>query len=796
MFKKLYRIKFIFLLFASLGFPNVNGETITIRGTVLDSDSVTLPGVAVVINHGDYGTATDRDGAFLFEDLPVATYHLTAQMVGFRTYSQTIEADGGSTLDITIVLEEDEFELHEVRVTGFRQEVLSRGESVSVRVVDADFLGSGRSGSLMQTLETLPGVHSMNIGSGVSKPVIRGLGYYRVVFANNGIKQAGQHWSSHTGLSVDQSNIHHLEVIMGPASLRFGSDAIGGVINTLPPDIPEAERVTGHLSFTGKSNTGWLGGSARLSARSGDFYFHTNITHNNFGDFQVPYTDVFLLPAPVSSAEASHEVELGDHVPNTAGRENALAFTAGLNRSWGNSYLDFSFHQSKTGFFDWVGLMRESTRLEHEESNRDIRIPYQIVDNYAIYHYTNAVFDKSRLQLAFGYQYNVSSEHSPLFDRTGNRIEELRYFRDNRDNLELELTLHNFTANAVYSLRQFVNQRFDLVVNTGYETNLTDGYSHILPEYDRISAGAGIIHQINISPRWLINSGLRFDLHHFEMEESVNPDPEYGDPVFNEHYRKLFTGTGFSFGVNYLPDPLTVMKINIGKSYRIPSAYELGAYGLHRHEGRFERGDTDIDPEESYQLDLSLDRSWEDMTLSISPFVNYFTNYLFLNPSPELRPEGQVYEYQQTDALLYGGEFSLERLFYDRIRVSAAAEYVYAINLDGMRALPFIPPLSVLSKVTYFFNNSGVVNNTRLCAKGRIAAAQRLTVPNELDTPGYAVLNLSLCTDVAIGNQQAEVSFRVNNLLDARYFNHVSFYRRMRIPEPGRDFQLHFTIPF
>ncbi len=792
-FRSIFRC-FLIALFFLIQSSNAYSLVLTISGIVIDEDEQAMPGVTISLNEGSYGTVTDHSGAFAFKELPVNTYRIEASFIGYEAYTTTLEP-GSAGLHIIIQLTVKEYELEEVSIVNNRRETFRRAESTSVDVIGKNFLRTNRSGSLMQTLQSIPGVHSMNIGSGVSKPVIRGLGYYRVVFAQNGIKQSGQHWSSHTGLSVDQQSIHHLEIIKGPASLRFGSDAIGGVINTLPANIPQPGEFSGQVSLTGKTNTRWLGGSAGLSARRGDVYMHTNITHNSFGDFKVPFTDVFILPAPVSSAEASHEVELGDYVPNTAGRENAFSLTTGVVRPWGNSYVDFNYHSTKTGFFDWVGLQRESTREKHEESNRDIRIPYQTVDNYSLYHFTNAYFGENRLEIALGYQYNVSSEHSPLFDRTGNRREELIYFRD-RDNLELELSLHNFSANVVYSFRGFENQQIDFVLNSAWEHNLIDGYSHILPEYDRISAGAGIIHQYSLSDKWLVNSGARVDFHRFEMKEALNPDPAFGVPVFNPGYSNVYQGTAFSLGLNYLPDNKTIVKLNVGKSYRMPSAYELGAYGLHRHEGRFEKGDVSINPEQSWQLDLGFDKNWQDTEVSVSPFVNYFTNYLYLNPTPELRPEGQVYEYQQTDALLYGGEISLKKTFRNRIRFMAAGEYVYAVNLDGMRSLPFIPPLSVLSKITYMFNNTGVVNNSRFCIEGIWAGAQNFTVPNELDTPGYLSLNASVCTDIRIGNQQANLSFRIRNILDNRYYNHISFYRRMRIPEPGRDFQILVTVPF
>lgn len=766
----------------------------TIEGTVYNDNGETLPGVNISLNGGKYGTACNSEGHFRFENLPQGTYSLTASFIGYNNFTKTINlADENITL--TIKMEPSHYMLDEVRVEENQRQIVNRAESITIERIQQDFLKNQQAGSLMQTLRQLPGVHSMNVGTGMSKPMIRGLGFYRVLFTNNGIRQAGQHWSSHIGLSIDQHCIEQMEIVKGPSSLRYGSDAIGGVINILPRSIPERGEFSGEVSFTGKSNTFWLGSTAAVSGRRGNFYFHANATHNSFGDYKVPDTDVFLLPAPVGAAHATHEVDLGDYVLNTAGVENAASFTSGLVKPWGNSYLNFSYHSSKNGFFDWMGLRHEENRKMHQENRREINYPYQQIDNYSINHFTNRFFGENKLEIALGYQYNTSGEHCVLTDRTGNRREDIEYYRS-LDNLELKLDLHSVNANILYSLRSYENHKFDFILNKGYEKNLIDGYAHIIPEYERISAGAAIVHRYNYTEQWVVNTGLRMDFHNLFMEESLNPDPAFGDSIFNPEYGKTFIGTAGSFGVNYLYDDNMVFKVNIGKSYRMPSVYELGAYGLHRHEGRFERGDLNIKPEEAWQLDVGFEKISDNLEFSLSPFVNYFTNYLFLNPTPELRSEGQVYEYHQNVALLYGGEASVEYTFSDKLRFRTGLEYVYALNVDLMRPLPFTPPFSVTSKLTYFLDDIGVFTGNRICFEAVKTGAQNNTVPNELNTPGYYSLNINLRTDIKVFDNPAKVRFKASNILDNRYYDHVSFYRRLRIPEQGRGFQLFLSIPF
>lgn len=788
--------KYIIIIITICLFNTVYSQNIVIQGKILDERNMPLPGVSVRLCEDRNGTTTNNDGYFVLNEIPCESDLLTASFIGYETYTLPIDRSR-KEIKIKINMQPTYHVLDEVQVSSNRDQEVRRAQSISVDIIRDDFLREHLSGSLMQTLNRVPGVTSSDIGSGVSKPIIRGLGYYRVVFAMNGIKQSGQFWNSHVGLSVDQQSIYNLEVIKGPSSLRFGSDAIGGVINILPPAIPENGKIRGQVTFTVKSNTQWIGTSARLSGRKKDFFFRTNITHNNFGDVKIPHTDVFYLPAPVSAIEATHKVELGKHVPNTAGRESAFAFTGGIVKPWGNSYFDIAYHHSKIGFFDWIGLQHEDQRNQHLESTRDIRVPYQNVENFSINHFTNRFFGKNKLELALGYQHNISAEHSILSDRTGNRRDDIMHYR-NLDNLELLLKLNTVSANAVYSYRAIDNHTLDFVLNTRYEQNSKDGYSHIIPDYNHKSAGTGVIYRYDISDRVIFNSGARIDIHNIDMPETLNPDPQFGDSIFNPDFNSNFYGTAFSTGISYLVSENWLLKANIGKSFRMPSAYELGAYGLHRHEGRFERGDLTINPEEAWQFDIAAELELDNFAFVVSPFANYFTNYLFLNPTPYLRAEGQVYEYQQTVALLYGGEISIFYNFYDNFNLRFAGEYVYTVNMETMRPLPFTPPFSALADISYNIEgiDNNIFKNMRVGFETVLAASQNHTVPNELKTPGYAILNFNFSSDIYLGNQKLSLIFRVRNLTDAKYFNHVSFYRRMRIPEPGRDFQINLQYKF
>lgn len=764
----------------------------SIIGYVYDENSRPYSGANVMLD-GNTGVVSDTSGKFVFEDLEVESFDLIVSAVGYKE-ERINGVVGSESEDIYVMLTPSIEQLDQVTIVGDLAEQVRRSESLSVQKVSKTFLRESVESNLVQTLNKIPGVNTMDVGTGVSKPMIRGLGHYRVVVAQNGVKQEGQQWSNHQGVSIDQHTVGDVEIIKGPASLVYGSDAIGGVINTLPARVPRNSGLSGELNLVGKTNSHWLGASGDVAWRSGDIYVQGALTINSFGDFIIPQVDSFLLPAPASASEASHKVVLGNQLYNTAGRENAVSLVSGIVKPWGRSYFEMSYHGTKTGFFDWQGMKNDSIRGLHQISRRDLKLPFQQVDNISVNHHTKRYFGEDNIEVSLGYQNNHTREFGNLSDRTGNRKEALNKYRE-KDNLELSLKQHTYSANVFYTRKRSEKMEWKFGSSSQFQFNDKDGYNHILPRYRRYGTGLFITNRYAPSKRWIINSGVRADVTYIDMEEALNPDPDFGQAIFNKELKKTYPGTAFSLGVNYLPSKQTIWKVNVGKSYRVPSVYELGAYGLHRHGGRFEKGDINNNSEVSWQLDMAVEQTWKNLSVQLSPFVNYFTNYLYLTPTPELRPEGQVFLYEQTQAMLWGGEAFVQYQHGKSWSIQSGLEYVYAVNLDLRRALPFTPPLSVKTEASYHPKDTDLLSENKLSLELVSVGAQNYTVPNELNTPGYHSLNFTGMTEVQIGKQEIHLMLKVQNILNSTYYNHTGFYRRLRIPEAGRDIQLFIGIP-
>ena len=779
----------LILVFVLVFYIPVLSQNLTIYGIVINETHTPLTRANIILNNGEFATTSNINGEFGFNNIPEKKYTLEISYIGYEKYTLLILPEIENNI-LKIEMQPSAQSLDEVVVNGDRKELIKKTESNNIEFISEGFIEENASGSLMQTIKKRPGINSIDIGSGLSKPMIRGLSYYRVVVAENGIKQEGQQWSAHHGLEIDQFAVEDVEIIKGPVSIRYGSDAIGGVINILSGSFPEPETTSGEISIIAKTNNDWLGVSGKISTRRNDYFLKATLTYNNYADYKVPADSFEYKPM--------HYAYLGNSLINTAGKELAALVQTGVIKNWGNSYFIISNYYHHNGFFAMARgeELVNFNRAGHQASNRDILLPHQKVNHTSINHFTNLYFGENKLEIALGFQNNLSQEYDRLQDISGNRPEDLNKYRKNY--LDLEYKLTTFSGNVAYSNKSLHHQTITIGFNSQYQKNSTDGFNHLLPEYSRFSMGIYTTHKYSFNDKWIWNNGIRMDYGIIELKETINPDTELGDSVFNPYLRNTYPSFVFSTGLNYAPASGYLLKLNIGKSFRMPAAYELGSYGIHKHTLRFEKGEPDLKPEEAYQLDLVFEKTSNNYSISITPFFNYFSNYIYLTPTPGFALgtfTGQVYEYRQNKAILTGGEIQVRVNPVKKLSFEVNGEYVYAVNLDSRSAIPYIPPLSVLSGIYYSPGFRKLFKDNRIGFEMFSVASQKLVAINEYSTDGYSSFNFIVKTKINLGNQMVSFVFQIQNLFNTKYFNHLSYYRRLQIPEPGRNIQLFISVP-
>lgn len=797
--KKIYMVFIAVMFFSTVVNSQVIGE---LSGSVTDENDLPLPGASILLIPGKGGTVTGSDGHFHFSDLVTGTYIINVSFIGYETFADTLKIK--KLQNVRIKMKPSVMTLNEVIIQEDYAKLRNREDSRNIEVVSDHFVKMNLSGSLMKSLERLPGVSTIDIGSGQSKPVIRGLGFNRIVVVENGIKHEGQQWGEDHGLEIDQYAVDRVEVVKGPASLMYGSDAIGGVIDIKQLNVPGKNSFGGSVNLTGKSNNNFFGTSINIFARRKALYFTGRVTLLDFADYKVPTDSVDIY---------SYKAALyKNHLRNTAGNEKNFHFSVGTIGQRFSTRFYFSNLHSKNGFFaNAHGLEPLHVDAElHDHSNRDIQFPYQEVNHVKLTNHSEWHGNNFNLRMELGFQNNFREEWSQyvshgympaIFPNT------LSFPAD----LERQFDKSVFSGNLKASFNPVANFSVTGGVNTEFHDNNISGRGFIIPAFTKKATGVFVFGKYYLSPNSILQAGVRFDYGRIDTETYSDwfPSPEVsnGDTLMSYLQRapeisRSFKNISWSLGFNQNWDKVN-LKANIGKSFRMPIAKELAANGVNYHQFSYEVGNPNLSPEVSYQLDLGAVYNTADFTVGISPFVNYFPNYIFLNPSADhdrLYGNGnQVFYYIQSEVLRFGGEIYSHYKLLKPLTIGVTGEYVYSEQLSGEKkgfTLPFSPPASLLFNLKYSPRNTSGVKNPYLSVDYKLAAQQKHIVPPEEKTNGYQLVNISLGGDLNFWKESITVAFQIQNVFNKKYFNHTNYYRRINVPEAGRNFVLNINIPF
>ena len=678
--------------------------------------------------------------------------------------------------DTTVVMEQ-------VDVASQRRRDFQMRTSQSSIQVTSDYLKQNFGGSLMQTLEHLPGVKAMSIGSGQSKPTIRGLGFNRLAVAEDGVKHEGQQWGDDHGLEIDQFAVDRAEIIKGPAALLYGSDAIGGVLNLYTNHVP-TRPFAGSVQLFGRTNNEQLGISAKVEGRSGRWFYRANATLIDYADYQVPADSIQYY---------SYWIRLKDRrLRNTAGAERDGSITVGYSGYNFHTDLRVSDSYSKRGFFaNAHGLEVRLSKIDYDRSRRDVDLPYQWVNHLKVMSHTTWRNELTDLELSLAYQNNRREEHSEPVSHG--------YMPMPEGTLERRFNKH--TATAMFSLRQAIgSHELRVGVSGEYQHNRRGGWGFIIPDFETFATGIYVMDRLTLRKGLVLNAGLRYDYARTRIHsyEDWYKTPAEGGFVYmsrSTDFSRHFNSLTWSAGINYATRGW-VMKANVGKSFRVPIPKELGANGVNYHIFRYEKGNTKLDPEQSYQVDASVSWDGKGLHVQVEPYLNYFPNYIYLSPTSQYEEGLQLYGYTQARVLRWGVEVQVSYAISRRWQAELQGEYLWARQQSGAKkgyTLPFSTPWSGDASLKYLYGK-GVGDYVRLNC--HVVGAQREIVPPEKPTPGYMTLNLSAGKQFAFSWAKLNIALNIDNLLNRRYYDHTSFYRLIDVPEPGRNLSAVVGLEF
>ncbi|MFP4096915.1 MAG: TonB-dependent receptor [Cyclobacteriaceae bacterium] len=769
-------------------FFTVRAQTTLLSGQVVDEEQEAIHSAIVRLPALGKFQFTDEEGKFSFEITTSDTLELLVSTLGYQGTRVLVPA---GQKWISVVLESKLLQLAEVEIQGSKMETSPGLSSRTMETLERTQLNRQQGAAFANLLENVAGVTSINTGVGIAKPVIRGMSFNRVMVLDQGIRQEGQQWGADHGLEIDQFDVERVEIIKGPASLQYGSDAMGGVIHILPSEAPEEGVHTAELQGIYKYNNALRGASVSAQGNRQGLIYRLRFSRQDFDNYRVPADEFnyagFILPI------------YGQRLRNTSGQERNFAISLGVQKKWGSTRLKFSRFQQRVGLFPGAVGIPSAFQLQRYDEQRSVALPRQNNTHWKLLWNTQVYIGNSELDIDVGFQRNIRREES-LPHTMG--VGENRF-----GTLALGLFLNTYSLNL--KLTQPLNKGWQQVIGLQAQRMENDysGFEFLLPQYRSWMAGAYSFWEYRGFDDWQINAGLRLDGGAHDIREHQQPlydenlEPNGEFSIRNPDIDRQFFNPSASLGAVYQASELMKLKLNLGSSFRMPTPNELASNGIHHGTFRHEKGNADIESERGYQLDLALNYCLPRLSLSLTPFASYYDRYIYLSPTPfySTLPSGSqiTWEYRQASSRFWGGEIKVEAQAGKHMTFRASAEYVNARNLDSGLPLPLTPPLSAFAEWSYLlpFRNQ-VLKQTEIWVELRYVADQRQVDRNERPTEGYTLPGLGFSQTLNILGYQPKWMVRADNLLNTTYFNHLSRYRLLNLPEAGFNLTVSLHLPF
>ena len=782
---------FIFIL--SLSANSQVKENINLYGTVTDASSgQPLAGASISITDARMGGIADSSGNYFFRNIPSGHHLIEISHTGYTTVVDHIDAV--TTLQKNIKLVRSVVENQGVTVTGVTSATSTRNMPISVALVRKSDLLQTPATNIIDALSKQPGISQVSTGPAISKPVIRGLGYNRVVVMNDGARQEGQQWGDEHGIEIDEASVSRAEILKGPASIMYGSDALAGVIHFITNTPSPEGSIKGNIFTSYQTNNRQLGLNGNFQGAKNGFNWNVYGSSKSAKDYKNKYDGRVL---------------------NSRFNEKNFGGYIGVNKRWGFSHLVFSSFNQNIGlvegdrdeasgnFLLFAGSPLERIAEKNELNSRELFTPKQNVQHYKIMSDNSFVFGASRLKLNVGYQDNLRKEF-------GNPEDE--------EETELFFDLKTINYNLQWRLPEINNLETTLGVSGMQQRNTNKGQESIIPDYSFFDIGGFAFVQKTIN-QLVFSGGLRFDNRSINSKKLM----DNASVKFNA-FKKTFSTFSGSAGFSYAPAEMLVFKVNAARGFRAPTLSELASNGAHEGTNRYEYGQLNLEAEKSLQFDAGVDMNYEHVSFSLSAFHNRINDFIFYQRLQNNRgtdslisidgEELEAFQYNQNNAKLVGLEASIDIHPHplDWLHFNNTFSFVrgrFDNEVDGTDNLPGIPAIRNLSEIKANFDKGKkTVRNIYFLVEMDNTFDQKnpFTGYNtETKTEGYSLFNAAFGADIY--NKQKSIfniHFAANNLTDKAYQNHLSRLKytainnatgRNGVYNMGRNFSIKLNVP-
>jgi iron complex outermembrane recepter protein len=763
-------------------------------GTVTDATSgQPLAGASVYLSDAKIGAIADTAGKFKLANVPSGHHLIEVSFTGYNTIVEHIDIE--TDTEKNFALHSSITENQGVTVTGVSSATSIRKTPVPVSIVRRIELLQTPSANIIDALARKPGISQVTTGAGISKPVIRGLGYNRVVVINDGVRQEGQQWGDEHGIEIDELSITKAEILKGAASLMYGSDALAGVINLIT-NVPVAEGTTkGNLLAEYQSNNNLSGFNGNIASNKKGINWNLYGTYKNAGSYTNKYDGRVL---------------------NSGFDEKNFGGYVGINKSWGYSHLLFSSFNQNVGLIegdraDATGkfILFAGTPLERTATNDDLTsthlfVPKQKIQHRKITSDNSFVINRSKLKVNIGLQNNIRNE-----------------FANPEDAAEKSLSfdLKTMNCNIQWQLPEMKDWRTTIGLNGIYQNNKNKGIEALIPDYNLFDIGGFVYTQRSVK-KLTISGGGRFDNRNINSKQMFQ-----GSSIKFPAFTKSFSNFSGSAGASYEADSFVTLKANLARGFRAPNMAELASNGAHEGTNRYEYGEQNLKSESSLQFDAGIELNYEHISFAFNAFANNINNFVYYRKLESvfggdsiLNVNGDnitTFRFDQNNAKLTGVEASfdihphpLDWLHFENSFSFVRGEFNNAV--DGTNNLPLIPAPRWISDLRANFLKVGKsLRNVYVKAgmdKNFDQDKAFFGYATETKTNGYTLLNAGIGADINSKNKTI-VSIHIGalNLTDVAYQSHLSRLKytaanlvtgRRGVFNTGRNFSVKLNVPF
>nr|WP_320118243.1 TonB-dependent receptor [uncultured Marinifilum sp.] len=740
-----------------------------LSGVISDQKNNTpLPGVSIFIPEIQKGTISETDGSYKLENLPSGKLTIQFSFIGYESVIKTILIKTENT-HLDVILPFTTVTTQEVVVSGGFPSA-QHENSIKISVIKENELQQLSTPSLGEKLASIPGVDVISRSPGVSTPVIRGLSLNNIIFLNNGIRLENFQFSTDHPFLTNEQGADHIEVIKGPASLLYGSDAMGGVINVLKEKPAPANSFKANINSEFHSVTQGYSNSIGVKSSGKDWFWMIRANQQSHKDYK----------------DAS-----GNYVPNSRFNTKGLQVGLGLIKEYGSFKIYYDYLQPKLGMTNGESLKVVS------EGKRKNHYWYQDLTQHLISSRNRLFLGRYKLEVNAAYQFN---------NRRLNGNPNSEIFR------MVDMDLNTFTYDSKLYFPSSDNSEFLVGFQGMHQSNQNhEAPNRVIPDaqIDDFSVFSLMKKQIGAAN---IQFGVRYDHRsiyvpeqeagghsHGEAEEHEEEEEHHDEGEHEEHEEEMvhinrqFDRLNASLGATFHISEALLLRSNFASGYRVPNLAELSQHGLHGN--RFEEGNMDLDPQKSFESDLGIHYHTQNHNIDFSMFYNKVYDYIYLAPTDEPAPEGEgnVYAYSQQDAKLYGGEVAINVVPLSFLQFHTDYAMVIAKQDDGGR-LPFIPQHKLNMNAKFLGNGNKVFKNPFFSINWKYAFKQDNPAQFETNTASYDLFGLQAGSDFKLGKYNINLLLSASNLFDKKYIDHLSSLKPLGFYNPGRNLSIKLGI--